>query len=127
MKKHSVKSKKLKVVKVYLALYKSDFILLIGEYKDVLPWAKRALLPWKYESLVKHSYKEEDKSLEGRTWDMGGGGSLIWMPSWNATVLSHEIIHAAMNCFNAKDTPVNRDTEELFAYLVGYLHAQLHN
>lgn len=119
------KSSQLEIRRAFLDLYKSQFILLIGSYKLIDEWAKKAMLKDKYEFIKKDFNEDTDSQLQGRTWDLGGGASLIWMPKWETNVFVHEITHAALNLFDAKVTPINEDTSEPFCYLMEYLFREL--
>lgn len=116
----------MRVTKVYLGLYKSDFVLLTGPDEKVLVWARGAMRPSKLQ-ILETALRADPiaPDCQGRTWNLGGGGSLIWMRKPDPALLVHELAHAAFNLMEAKCTPLNSDTEEPFAYLMEYLFANL--
>ncbi len=120
-----LKTKKLVIRRANLNLYKSQIILLIGPFEFVDEWAKEAMIKEKYDYIKDDLKRDVEKQLHGSTWNLGGGGSLIWLYKEKKDILVHEIVHAAMNLFEEKRTPINEDTHEPFAYLVEYLFREL--
>lgn len=107
-------------------LFKADVLLLVGKYVDLTLWVQKNI-PKKHRDRVLLSIGMEEITdfSAGRTFLVEGGGSIIWLPKWDKNVFAHEITHSAMNLFQNRETPVNKDTEEIFCYLVEFLTKNL--
>lgn len=105
-------------------VYKTDVVLLIGNYAKVGPWLKRKLKPhaWEY---IKDVIPDKEPSVEGRTFHLMGGGSVIWMGKKNNSVLVHELFHAAHRMLESRSIDLNEDTGEVYAYLLEHLYNEL--
>lgn len=71
----------------------------------------------------------EDLNLpdcDGKVADLEDNSHLLWLPNTPITLqengtLAHEIFHLAVSILINRGIPLNEDTEETVAYLIGYL------
>lgn len=118
---------KIRVHHCYVRTFKSDVCLLVGDFAEVIPWGRKTMLKEKFEILANTLEKDPPPSTcLGRTFHTGGGGSIIWMPRYDAGTFVHELVHAVSNIYEGKSMEQTRDNEETYAYLMQELYDQLH-
>ena len=69
-------------------------------------------------------FKEMQFSDEiiGKSVELSTGALLLWVSDIKSnSVLAHEIFHTAVSIMLKRDIPLNNSTEEVCAYLIGYL------
>lgn len=62
----------------------------------------------------------------GKSVELSTGALLLWVSDIKSdiksnSVLAHEIFHTAVSIMLKRDIPLNNSTEEVCAYLIGYL------
>lgn len=115
---------KLRDTHIHVGLYKTDVVLLIGPYEQVHSWLKKNLLKDRYEH-IKDAIDNKEKTVQGRTFYLPGGGSVIWLPKRNMPVLVHELFHVVHNMLGARNIELTDDTGEVYAYLLENLYYRL--
>ena len=124
-----MKKKKKSVAKVHLThlrLFKSDVSLVVGTYEQLKDWVREALTEEKKSWFLPWLDRETPEStLLGRTYNLRGGGSVIWLSKYDEPTFVHELVHAVGNLFEEKGMSLSRETEETYAYLIQDLHNQL--
>jgi len=70
-----------------------------------------------------------DFDARGATFGtIDGRSPIIWLPNSNdESVISHEILHATISIMNWANIQLKEDTEEVYAYELGYLTKQFYN
>lgn len=73
-----------------------------------------------------------DKSINGKSAKLCTGQIILWLPEIPKDidaegVLAHEIFHTAVTIMLSRDIQLSNDTEELCAYLIGFLTIQIKN
>lgn len=113
---------RLKEVKLYVSVYKTDVVLLIGPYTGIRAWMKKNLNKASYEYI--EEVLEERSGVTGSTFHLLNGGAVIWMPKRDPAVLVHELFHVTHRMLSARSIPLANDTGEAYAYLLEsmYLH-----
>ncbi len=110
----------LREIFIPVSVYDSQVIVLIGHTKEeVLKWIDKNV-----ENDVKESAKgliNVESCTRGRTACLSGGGSIIWIVKHNNPVLVHELFHATAHLLRIKGIPLTQESEEAYAYLLGYL------
>lgn len=130
----AIKKNKQKVFFHTIGIYKTGLVLMIGGTPaDVFEWMKKELLGSKQEE-VKAFVKQHERDIEDKgehfttqatTWPISGGGSIIWMRTYEDNVLVHEIVHAVHHMLLSKGIQLSNETTEAHAYLTEYLYKQL--
>lgn len=120
------KQPKAKVHLTHVRVFTSDISLVVGTHEQLKDWVREALTENKKKTFLPQleARVPEDTCL-ATTYDLKGGGSVIWMPRYTPEVFVHELIHAVGNLFEAKGLNLSRENEETYAYLVQDLYHQL--
>lgn len=123
-----MKIKPLREKACFVDVYKTDVILLVGEWSLVRKWASKNVKDDKKTELLEtiDAIDHVGNRCYGRTIFVGkGGGCLIWIEKWKPTVFVHEIAHAAHHIFESKSIPFSSDTDEPYAYMIECLYERL--
>ncbi len=114
------KKRTLREIFIPVNVYDSQVIVLIGHTKEeVLKWIDKNV-----EDDVKESAKgivDVQSYTRARTACLHGGGSIIWIIKENKPVLIHELFHSTAYMLREKGIPLTQESEEAYAYLLGYL------
>lgn len=73
------------------------------------------------------SVKQEDFNADGITFDQQNGNIVIWLRNANdKSINAHELLHTNIAIMNLVNIPLKEDTEEVYAYELGYLTKQFY-
>lgn len=73
------------------------------------------------------SVKQEDFNADGVTFDQQNGNIVIWLRNANdKSINAHELLHTNIAIMNLVNIPLKDDTEEVYAYELGYLTKQFY-
>lgn len=73
------------------------------------------------------SVKQEDFNAGGVTFDQQNGNIVIWLRNTNdKSINAHELLHTNIAIMNLVNIPLKEDTEEVYAYELGYLTKQFY-
>jgi len=81
------------------------------------------------DKLPEESHDEIDSELmssDGRTIMFSTGQTIIQINTLTPNIIAHEIFHAVFFFMMKINTPLNMDTNEAYAYLVGYLTGEIY-
>lgn len=124
-----LKQKHPKPIRRYVSidLFDTDVVLLICDWEDVIEQATSLVVGPKLEKLKElHAKHGKDPYADGLTFNFDGGGSVIWAPHKSTfDVLVHEAFHATVNLLKERATPLVPETEEAYAYVLGYIVREL--
>jgi len=124
-----MKSRPPLVIKMtYVGAWDADVVLIIGAFNLLRPWVVKNVLNERKDELLKHLDDKElapDAHNYGRTFNLAGGGSLIWLSEYRPTIFVHEAMHAVQHMLTSKATPLSEDTAEAYGYLMQHLYKSL--
>lgn len=118
----------MKATVVDVDLYISTVILARGPAEELAGWittyVRSPSQRQKYLDILKENPIEYGDL--GMTLHLPTGSSLIWVPE-GATMATfvHEVFHAASKMLMAKGIEHSNETDEVYAYLYGYLFTKL--
>lgn len=107
---------------LHVDLYKVDIVLFVGGgSKGIRQWCKEKKVDVSF--LV--GLDDIDKRVQGRQWEMPGGGSIILIPKYQHGYLVHELEHAVQHLMASKGIPLTEHTREVYAYALEYCFGEL--
>lgn len=113
--------------KFVVPIYGSTVRLFIGNAEELQNYLSETF--GEYYSIDIVNELNLDKCC-GKVADLEDCSHLIWLPSVPTTfqengTLAHEIFHLAVSILISRGIPLNEDSEETVAYLIGYLTSKI--
>ena len=106
-------------------VFKVHVLFVVCDKDDILKNTKKMMLSSTYEILSKQLQFYPIGAEDGKTFCFEGGGSLIWMPKYNSSILVHEIFHATHHALEAKGFELTKSSHEAYAYCMEYVYEKL--
>ncbi len=112
-----------------IEIYNTDLLVCFGDVQGVKEALQEYIGDEKAEETMRNFGKVRESTL-ARTCMAANGGVLLWMPSIpdntkDYATLAHEALHAAAYTMRKAGVPFSTDTEEAYAYLIGYITLQI--
>lgn len=114
---------------VELPMLKSDVVGSFGRTgKEALAWLKKRYGITLPKYLVDDMIDYVPNKDKARTYNLvpeGGGVLILFSENPSPDIIPHEAFHAVVFTMNRLNTPLSNDTEEIYAYTLGYLTQEL--
>lgn len=112
-----------------IEIYNTDLLVCFGDVQGVKEALQKYIGDEKTEETMRN-FGKVGKTTLARTCMAANGGVVLWMPSLPSNTrdygtLAHEVFHAVSYIMKKADVPFSADTEETYAYLIGYITLQI--
>lgn len=102
-------------------VYDTDVLVYFGKPKEFLMYIKPKIDKETFREIKKAIFTSNGFAVESKTRQ-----NILFMPATPKTVrqyatLAHEIFHTATTILSARDIPLDRNTEECYAYLISWI------
>lgn len=115
--------KRAKARHVHLELLDADFLIVQCGEKDILKTVKSIIAKDRFSEFEQQmSDNPIAPTTKGRTFWMGGGGSVIWFRDYDSFIILHECVHAVHHLLKDRNMPLTLENDELYAYLIAWLY-----
>ena len=106
---------------VPIDVYDTDVLVYFGKPKKFLKYIKPKIDKETYQEIKNAIFVSNGFAVESKTRQ-----NILFMPAVPNTVkeyatLAHEIFHIVTAILSARDIPLDRNTEECYAYLIGWI------
>ena len=114
---------------INIDIFNTDLLACFDSFRELKLTIYNVMDKGKAEQAIK-DFGEPDDTTLARTSITEQGSVILWMPSLPKTTkdcgtLAHEIFHAARFILNKIGINLSDDTEEVYAYLIGYITLQI--
>lgn len=112
-----------------IEIYNTDLLVCFGDVQGVKEALQKHIGDEKTEETMRN-FGKVGKTTLARTCMAANGGVVIWMPllpdnTKDYATLAHETLHATAFIMRKAGVPFSTDTEEAYAYLIGYITLQI--
>lgn len=112
-----------------IEIYNTDLLVYFGDVQGVKEALQKYIGEDKAEETMRN-FGNVRKTTIARTCIAANGGVVLWMPlipdnTKDYATLAHETLHAAAFIMRKAGIQFSADTEEAYAYLIGYITLQI--
>jgi len=116
----------MKWVDIKIPMYHTRFIFCVGEF-DVKNFQKTLNKKDKYFKTVNFEASCENmEKFDGSQWDFDGT-IVIHVEDAGVSKVSHEILHGVFDVASRIGINYNRESEEFYTYMLGYVMKEFYN
>lgn len=105
-------------------LYRQDLLVVIGTRAELKKSLEEVLEAEEFEQTWKEVKEPSKEPADGTTYKLASGSNLIHITNPTLEIMTHELYHATHNILNGIGVRPSPDSEEAYAYLIGYLMSQ---
>lgn len=109
---------------IYVAPYRQDLLVVVGTRSDLKAVLREVLEATEFRQAWAEVKKPSRERADGTTYKLESNANLIHIQNPTLEVLTHELYHATHNILNGIGVRPSPDSEEAYAYLIGYLMSQ---
>lgn len=114
--------------KINIPIYRTTIHLFFGNIED----CKKAIIADGQNEITATAWVKDNDKYEGAFTVEETGYTLIWLSKFPESVgdygsLIHEIEHCTFDILNSRGVKHSDDSDEAFAYLLGWLYEEIEN
>lgn len=109
---------------IAIDLYRQDLIVFVGTRRALRRYLWRKLSYETYRATWQEIREPSREAHDACTYKLESNANLIHIKRLSLEVLTHELYHATHNILNWIGVHPSDDSEEAYAYLIGYLMSQ---
>lgn len=107
-----------------IPLYRQDLLVVIGTREELKQSLAELLDDKEFERTWREVKEPSKEPADGTTYKLESGSNLIHITNQTLEIMTHELYHATQNILNGIGVRPSPDSEEAYAYLIGYLMSQ---
>lgn len=120
---------KCKIDTIRISVYDKTIVVAIGDF-NAEAIAEHITNKKEASFFLKQSQQADLSGYDGFVFNTGSGNNVLWLQNApksevDVNTLSHEAFHAAYDILKRVGVPLGDDSEEAYAYLIGYIVEQV--